>query len=159
MCSLSRTKVPSMSMFTYLPAAPHRGCEGSAVFVCFPDMSFRFTESVSQHSPPSVPSPQVTGLVLRRCHGHRPSPATPRSRAKRLSSPCPGQAATDSATAPASFNDPERATAGQTDSLSWTCVWGHCALCLLEDQLQQKLKWVGSSPVPSGRFKTGVPLP
>lgn len=68
--------------------------------------------------PLSFLSLQVTGSVRPRCHVHRPFPATPRSRAKRLSSPCRARAAMGSATAPASFSDTPRATADQRHSLS-----------------------------------------
>lgn len=62
-----------------------------------------------------LPFSQVMGLVPRRCRVHRHFPAMPRSRAKRPSSLCPGQAVMGSATAPASFNDSQRATAtGET---------------------------------------------
>lgn len=140
------------------PAYIFNSPRNQAPFLHFYLLTSRFSESVSWYSSPSFLSLQVTGLGPRRCHAHRRFPATPRSRAKRHSRPCPGPAATASATAPASSNDTQR-DAETRETVCPDLPGGHHALCLAEDQLQGTLKWVGSIPAPSGRLKTGVLLP
>lgn len=128
-----RNKIPGYLHFYLLTWSSIQRLRG-LWFVCFINISvFCLICFLVQLSFLSL---QVTGLVPQRCHVHRPFPAMPQSRVKRLSSPCPGPAAMDSATAPASSNDTQRTTADQRDSLSQTCLWGHCTLCILEDQLQ-----------------------
>lgn len=90
------------------PAYIFNSPRNQAPFLHFYLLTLCFSESVSWYSSPSFFSLQVTGSGPRRCHAHRRFPATPRSRAKRHSRPCPGPAATASATAPASSNDTQR---------------------------------------------------
>lgn len=107
-----RNKIPGYLHFYLLTWSSIQRLRGFC-YVCFSNVSvFCLICFLVQLSFLSL---QVTGLVPQRCPAHRPSPATPQSRAKRLGRPCPGPAAMDSATAPASSNDTQRTTAGQRD--------------------------------------------